>query len=318
MKKTNTAAATTTTPANVWNFDPKSITVNGRTFDAGYSIARSGDVYVFATVKTDANDKNGMPVRLHIAKTMPEYPAALAAANVAKAPKAEPAPAEVAPAADPTPAVEAAPVEAAPAPVAEAVQDAPKAEPVAPAKKTRRKAAKAAPAADPAPAVEAAPAPAAEAAPVEAAPAPVAEAVQDAPKAEPVAPAKKTRRKAAKAAPAADPAPAVEAAPVEAAPAAEAVQDAPKAEPVAPAKAAPVEKPWIGTAITGKGWKIAFDAEAQRTRVQFEGTPSDAQRAAVEAAGFYFSAQLQSWNKKLTCKAFRAANDLAVTLAALA
>ena len=214
MKKTNTAAATTTTPANVWNFDPKSITVNGRTFDAGYSIARSGDVYVFATVKTDANDKNGMPVRLHIAKTMPEYPAALAAANVAKAPKAEPAPAEVAPAADPTPAVEAAPVEAAPA--------------------------------------------------------------------------------------------------------AEAVQDAPKAEPVAPAKAAPVEKPWIGTAITGKGWKIAFDAEAQRTRVQFEGTPSDAQRAAVEAAGFYFSAQLQSWNKKLTCKAFRAANDLAVTLAALA
>ena len=262
MKKTNTAAATTTTPANVWNFDPKSITVNGRTFDAGYSIARSGDVYVFATVKTDANDKNGMPVRLHIAKTMPEYPAALAAANVAKAPKAEPAPAEVAPAADPTPAVEAAPVEAAPAPVAEAVQDAPKAEPVAPAKKTRRK--------------------------------------------------------AAKAAPAADPAPAVEAAPVEAAPAAEAVQDAPKAEPVAPAKAAPVEKPWIGTAITGKGWKIAFDAEAQRTRVQFEGTPSDAQRAAVEAAGFYFSAQLQSWNKKLTCKAFRAANDLAVTLAALA
>ncbi len=35
--------------------------------------------------------------------------------------------------------------------------------------------------------------------------------------------------------------------------------------------------------------------------MQVEGTPSDAQRAAIEQAGFYWSAQLQSWNKKLTC-----------------
>ena len=106
-------------------------------------------------------------------------------------------------------------------------------------------------------------------------------------------------------------APAVEAAPVqEVAPAP--VQDAP-----APVDA-PAGKAWIGTAIQGKGWSIAFDAAAGRTRVQVEGTPTDAQRSAIEQAGFYWSAQLNSWNKKLTCKAYRAAQALASTLNALA
>ena len=41
------------------------------------------------------------------------------------------------------------------------------------------------------------------------------------------------------------------------------------------------------------------------------------QKEAVEAAGFYFSAQLGSWNKKLTCKAHRAAVALAATLTSL-
>ena len=57
----------------------------------------------------------------------------------------------------------------------------------------------------------------------------------------------------------------------------------------------------------GQGWSIAFDADAGRTRVQVEGTPTDAQRSAIEQAGFYWSSQLKSWNKKLTCKAYRAA-----------
>lgn len=88
---------------------------------------------------------------------------------------------------------------------------------------------------------------------------------------------------------------------------------APKAEPVANAG-----KPWIGTRIEGAGWHIAFDADAGRTRVVFADAPSAAQKSAIEAAGFFWSAQLKSWNKKLTCKAYRAAQALAADLAALA
>ena len=174
----------TATAANVWTFAPDAVTVNGRTFPASYSLARSGDVYVFATVKAAA-DAADVPVRLHISATMPMHADAVAAAEAA------------------------------------------------------RKASK---------------------------PAPVQE----------------------------QPAP---------------VQDKP----------APVAgKAWIGTTIQGKGWSIAFDADAGRTRVQVEGTPTDAQRSAIEQAGFYWSSQLKSWNKKLTCKAYRAAQALATTLNALA
>ena len=85
-----------------------------------------------------------------------------------------------------------------------------------------------------------------------------------------------------------------------------------------PAKQAePDAKAWIGTAITGKGWRIAFDEATQRTRVSFDAAPSAKQKEAVEAAGFYWSAQLGSWNKKLTCKAHRAAVALAATLTSL-
>lgn len=174
---------TTATAANVWTFAPDSVTVNGHTFPASYSLARSGDVYVFATVKAAA-DAADVPVRLHISATMPMHADAVVAAEAARK------------------ASKPAPVQEAPAP--------------------------------------------------EAAPAPVS------------------------------------------------------------------GKAWIGTTIQGKGWSIAFDADAGRTRVQVEGTPTDAQRSAIEQAGFYWSSQLKSWNKKLTCKAFRAAQALAATLNALA
>ena len=154
-------------------------------------------------------------------------------------------------------------------------------------------------------------------------------------KAEPVAePAKQVAPKAKKAAakqpakqaeakPEAKPAPAAKQpkAKAPAKPVAKAAkQPAAKAEPVAePAKQVPAgDKGWIGTAITGKGWRIVFDDATQRTRVSFDAQPSASQKAAVEAAGFYFSAQLGSWNKKLTCKAYRAAQALAATLTALA
>ena len=136
--------------------------------------------------------------------------------------------------------------------------------------------------------------------------------------------------------PAADPAP-VEPAPVETV---EPVEDpAPvleEQEPTAPVEtetptepvpaAAPVvqptpraipEKTFIGETITGKGWRILFDGETQRTRVCFDAAPTDAARAAVEKAGFYFSAALNSYNKKLTFKAHRAAVALSGELAAL-
>ena len=207
----NTANATNTATTNVWAFAPDTVTVNGHTFPASYSLARGGDVYVFTALRAAA-DAPEMPVRIHIGADMPMHADAVAAAQAAKD---KPAPA----------------------------QD------------------------KPAPAQEAAPA--------------------------------KPSRKPAQAKPS-KPAP---------------TQDKP-----APAqdKPTPADKPWIGTTITGKGWNIAFDAKAGRTRVLFQAAPTDAQKAAIESAGFYWSAQLKSWNKKLTCKAYRAAQALAATLNALA
>lgn len=124
----------------------------------------------------------------------------------------------------------------------------------------------------------------------------------------------KAEREAAKAAPAAKQPKAKAAAPAKpATPAKAAKQPAAKAAPKA---AAPAAKQPTGE-ITGKGWRIVFDDAEQRTRVCFTGKPSAKQKAAVEAAGFFWSQRLQSWNKKLTHKAARAAQALAVQLAAL-
>ena len=45
-----TAKITATTTAT-WSFGPTTMTVNGRTFGASYSVARGGDVYVFTGVQ---------------------------------------------------------------------------------------------------------------------------------------------------------------------------------------------------------------------------------------------------------------------------
>ena len=244
-----------TTTANTWNFAPNSITVNGQTFPASYSLARGGDVYVFTALRAAA-DAPEMPVRVHISADMPMHAEAVAAAQAAKdKPSAQDKP---------------APVQAAPAPV-----DKP-----APAKKASAPA-KAKPAAED----KSAPAKRSHKSKGIRRPDVPTQPVQD----KPSAPAKKP-------------------APVQAAPAP--VQDKPAA--------VPTDKPWIGTTITGKGWNIAFDQQAGRTRVLFQAQPTDAQKAAIENAGFYWSAQLNSWNKKLTCKAYRAAQALAVALNALA
>ena len=109
---------------------------------------------------------------------------------------------------------------------------------------------------------------------------------------------------------------------------AETVRETPAVETVKPepAKAArdpkqargPVpEKTFIGETIQGNGWKIIFDSEANRTRVIFEKTPTAAAKAATENAGFYYSSAMNSWNKKLTFKAYRAAKALSSQLSEL-
>ena len=247
-----TAKITATTTAT-WSFSPTTMTVNGRTFGASYSVARGGDVYVFTGVQA-APGAQRIPVRMHITQDMPMHADALAAARLAaetETPKADPAPVE-------------APKAQAPAPV----QDAPKAQAPAPVQDD----AKAAKAAKPAKAPKAAK--------PKAKPAPV-----DAPKAQAPAP----------------------------------VQDAAQAvcKPAADAAQA-VCKAWIGSTITGKGWRIVFDGDAQRTRVIFDAKPTAAQAAAVDAARFYYSPSMGSYNKHLTCKAYKAAQALAQTLAGLA
>lgn len=104
-----------TTTANTWNFAPNSVTVNGQTFPASYSLARGGDVYVFTALRAAA-DAPEMPVRVHISADMPMHAEAVAAAQAAKdKPSAQDKPAPVQ--ATPAPVDKPAPVQAAPAPV---------------------------------------------------------------------------------------------------------------------------------------------------------------------------------------------------------
>lgn len=236
-----TAKITATTTAT-WSFGPTTMTVNGRTFGASYSVARGGDVYVFTGVQAEPGAQR-IPVRMHITQDMPMHADALAAARLAaetETPKADPAPVEAPKAQAPVP-VQEAPKAQASAPV----QDAPKA---------------AKPKGKPAP-------------------------VQDAPKAQAPAPTQDAAQAVCK-------------------PAADAAQA--------------VCKAWIGSTITGKGWRIVFDGDAQRTRVIFDAKPTAAQAAAVDAARFYYSPSMGSYNKHLTCKAYKAAQALAQTLAGLA
>ena len=240
MRKTiSTETTTVTSPA--WTFAPDSVTVNGYTSTARYSLAKDATLYVFAGMLTPGTDKL-TPVRFALKPAQGEiYTAALSAAGLTPAPE-EPA---------------------------ATVEDVGPAEPAAPAEDVR---------------------PAEPAAPVEN-----------------VGPKRAPRKKAA---------PAVKAGPVQAEEASPApVEDVGPAEPVKPA---PVEKPWIGTSISGDGWTIDFDAKVERTCIRFAATPTAAQKAIVDAAGFYYRNDLKSFVKKLTCKAYRAAQSVAAGLKAIA
>ena len=103
------------------------------------------------------------------------------------------------------------------------------------------------------------------------------------------------------------------------APAAETVQEEPEKAARDPKQArGPVpEKTFIGETIQGNGWKILFDGATNRTRVIFDKAPTAAAKAATENAGFYYSSAMNSWNKKLTFKAYRAAKTLSGQLSEL-
>lgn len=90
----------------------------------------------------------------------------------------------------------------------------------------------------------------------------------------------------------------------------------PAADPKAARAAAP-EKTFAGTEIAGNGWKILFDADQQRTRIIFAADPTDAAKKVLDAAGFFYSGRMQSWNKKLTFRAYRAAQFVAQELNAI-
>lgn len=74
------------------------------------------------------------------------------------------------------------------------------------------------------------------------------------------------------------------------------------------------EKTFIDTTIQGAGWRIHFDPATQRTRVFIDSNASAAFRKAIEQAGFCWSPSMQSFNKKLTFRAYRAAQALAQSL----
>lgn len=90
---------------------------------------------------------------------------------------------------------------------------------------------------------------------------------------------------------------------------------APKApEAFSPVSARPIpEKTFSGTEITGNGWRIYFNPDLQRTQVILTAA-NRRMTDAVIAAGFFYSPRTGSYNKKLTFRAYRAAQALADSL----
>ena len=75
------------------------------------------------------------------------------------------------------------------------------------------------------------------------------------------------------------------------------------------------EKTWIGTKIIGLGYTIEFSATYDRTMIIFDSIPTDAARAIVKEAGFFWAPTLKAWVKGLNWKAYRAALKVQETFA---
>lgn len=71
------------------------------------------------------------------------------------------------------------------------------------------------------------------------------------------------------------------------------------------------EKPFINTRIDGIGYSIFFNGEAKRTQIRFTSDANNRMIEAAVSAGFYYSPLTNTYNKKLTFRAYRAAVALA-------
>ena len=82
-----------------------------------------------------------------------------------------------------------------------------------------------------------------------------------------------------------------------------------------PAAAAPMDH--VTPPILGNGFRIVFNQELSRTQIIFTKFPTKAARELVKEAGFFWSPNNQAWQKKLTNKARRAAEDVAAKLSGI-
>ena len=69
--------------------------------------------------------------------------------------------------------------------------------------------------------------------------------------------------------------------------------------------------------IIGKTWRIEFNGPANRVQIVFTKFPRESARKAVKAAGFYWCPTLRAWQRRITNKARRAAEDVARELTAM-
>lgn len=104
----------------------------------------------------------------------------------------------------------------------------------------------------------------------------------------------------------------------------EAAPEAAEAEPEAqeeeraggykPARGPVKPKDFAAEALTGRGWCIVFDSGMNRTRVIVQDGIRETVAPMIEEAGFWWSENMKSYNRKLTHKAHRAAVALAERL----
>lgn len=71
------------------------------------------------------------------------------------------------------------------------------------------------------------------------------------------------------------------------------------------------EKLFINTRIDGTGYSIFFNGEAKRTQIRFTSDANSGMIEAAKTAGFYYSKLTDTFNRRLTFKAYRAALALA-------
>lgn len=69
--------------------------------------------------------------------------------------------------------------------------------------------------------------------------------------------------------------------------------------------------------ILGVGFRIEFNGPANRVQVLFDKFPPATARQIVKDSGFYWSPTLKCWQRKISVKGIKAAQDVAEKLAAL-